>query len=99
MWLINQSSDVALSAPKRYQHLGLQKDLKSHKAPETFDPLASGGLDDGDAFSVRPAFACTKVPHLYVHSQPLPAAEDLKRDHSWRNEVSIICFLIACYIL
>ncbi|KIJ91410.1 hypothetical protein K443DRAFT_14424 [Laccaria amethystina LaAM-08-1] len=76
--------------PKKYQHSGLRKDLKSHKAPETFDPLASGGLDDEDAFSVRPTFACTKVPHLRVRSQPLPAAKDLNRDHSRRNDLVLI---------
>ena len=99
MLLINQASDAALITPKKYQHSGLQKDLKSHKAPETFDPRANGGLDDEDTFSVHPAFAYTKVPHLNVHSQPLPAAEDLKWDHSQRNEVGIIHFLITCYIL
>ena len=78
MLLINQASDAALITPKKYQHSGLQKDLKSHKAPETFDPRANGGLDDEDTFSVHPTFAYTKVPHLNVHSQPLPAAEDLK---------------------
>jgi hypothetical protein len=100
MSLINQSSDAsALSAPKKYQHSGLRKDLKLHKAPETFDPLASGGLDDEDGFSVRPTFACTKVPHLGVRSQPLPAAKDLKRDHSRGNDVGTIRFLVTSYIL
>jgi hypothetical protein len=44
--------------PKRYQNAGLQKDFKLElkKLPKDIDPFQSGGLDDKDAISMRPAF-------------------------------------------
>jgi hypothetical protein len=72
------------SEPKRYQNSGLRKDLKK-KVEETLDPFQSGGLDDEDASSTRPAFPRTQRPHPDVHSEP--DAKDLKRDKSRKNNV------------
>jgi len=81
------------SAPKRYQNAGLQKDfkLKSKKLPEDIDPFQSGGLDDEDAISVRPAFP---LPSHTSHTSwslppatPLTYPENLQCDLSCKNNV------------
>jgi hypothetical protein len=67
------------------QNAGLQKDLKSKKAPEIVNPFQSGGLNDEDAISCRPSF-----PHHHA-AVPLVTAvqypQNLQHDHSCKNEV------------
>ena len=81
---------------KHYQNSGLRKDLKNNsKVEETFDPFQSGGLDDEDASSTRPAFPRTQRPRPHVRSEP--EATDLKRDQSWKNNVSYR-FIFSSYL-
>ena len=84
------------SEPKRYQNSGLRKDLKKNsKVEETFDPFQSGGLDDEDASSTRPAFPRTQRSRPHVRSEP--EAKDLKRDQSRKNNVSYR-FIFSLYL-
>jgi hypothetical protein len=83
------------SAPKRYQNAGLRKDFKSKskKLPKDIDPFQSGGLDDEDAISVRPAFPPPSPPSRTRTSRSLPPAapltypENLQCDLSRKNNV------------
>ncbi|KIJ89647.1 hypothetical protein K443DRAFT_126719, partial [Laccaria amethystina LaAM-08-1] len=72
------------AVPKKYQNTGLRKDFKSKKL-EVVDPLASGGLNDEDAFSERPKFPpiCARQPLPQTQKYP----ENLQRDPSQRNEL------------
>ena len=84
------------SEPKRYQNSGLRKDLKKNsKVEETFDPFQSGGLDNEDASSTRPAFPRTQRPRPHVRSEP--EAKDLKRDQSRKNNVGYR-FIFSSYL-
>ncbi|KAF8903657.1 hypothetical protein CPB84DRAFT_1746062 [Gymnopilus junonius] len=76
------------TAPKTYRNSGLCKEFKSKKVKETFDPLASGGLDDEDALSTRPAFPHqTQAVQKQIRHDHEPSAKDLKRDNSRTNDL------------
>ena len=82
------------TAPKKYNNAGLRQDLKTKKTEETFDPFQNGGLDDDHASSVRPNFPHAqglKRTYAFYGTLPEPKAEDLKRDHLRKNNVSL-CF-------
>jgi hypothetical protein len=81
------------AVPKKYQNAGLRKDFKSKKL-EVVDPLASGGLNDEDAFSERPKFPPMRARQPLPQTQKYP--ENLQRDPSQRNEVSFDTF--SCYL-
>ena len=76
--------------PKKYQNAGLRKNSRPKKAEETFDPHQSGGLNDYDASSTRPAFPRTQGPHPQVRLEHAP--KELKRDQSRTNNVGTLLF-------
>jgi len=75
-----------LSKEYRYQNSGL-KDLK--KKVETFDPFQSGGLDDEDASSTRPAILAPKGLVLMSFLHPMPRTS---REISLRKKILDISF-------
>ena len=88
------------AAPQKYQNAGLRKDfkdVKAKKAEEAFDPFQSGGIDDEDAVSARPAFPQTQAPAPRARFQP-EAGKDLKRDHTRKNDVGSSPFLMYMYL-
>lgn len=99
---INRSSDPSVSGlprsitssfpplacePKVYENAGLRKTFKS-KNKETFDPLSSGGLDDDDALSTRPAFPQARSSRQ-VEVRRETDGKDLVRDQTRKNEVGL----------
>jgi len=77
-------------APKKYANAGLRdvKSAKAANAAETVDPFENGGLNDEDASSTRPDFLHqAREESFNVRSWSIP--QNLKRDPSRRNEVSL----------